>query len=426
MNRIRLTGFLLLAAYGLSPGAIFAQSAEYEFRVGVGRSDNIGRTPSNEISETVGLLGLDLSYEKEARLLDSEIQANLEYRNYRDSTFSNEFIGAANLEFDVNLVPGFWTWAIDNRYGNLQIDPFAPETPQNRENINNFSTGPDFRLVLGSQAFMEVAARYEDNYFEVSETDNSNSQARVTLGRALSRNRSISLNATTEAVDFDNDLLNTDFDRHRAFLGFNSEGANGELELNIGYNTVDNGLSEFDGNFVSILVARNIRTSTRFEFSADRRLTDASELFREADQPDFLFGETQRVTGVGEPVERYGVQMLLRRDRNAVSLYLMATGEDLDYQESNDQDLRRYQFRIGGGRPLGSAWRIRLDAGYVRTSFEESGRDDDSYDVLLTIGRQLSRSLSLSLELTRFDQDSSDDALDYVENVAYLTFRYSR
>ncbi len=80
-----------------------------------------------------------------------------------------------------------------------QIDPFAPVTPTNRENINYLSTGPDLNLRLGTLGFMDVTARYARTEYQISPFNSNRISAGLGVGRALSAGSNISLQVSTRA-----------------------------------------------------------------------------------------------------------------------------------------------------------------------------------------------------------------------------------
>ena len=70
-----------------------AADVEYEIRIGAARSDNVARTDTAEIEETIVLVGLELDTRYESRRVEASLVTDLEYRNYTDNTFDNEVVG---------------------------------------------------------------------------------------------------------------------------------------------------------------------------------------------------------------------------------------------------------------------------------------------------------------------------------------------
>jgi len=236
-----------------------ATDLTYEISAGAGRSDNIGRTETNTTEETIALLGLKLNLAHLSRRIDLSLVTDLEYRSYLDDTFDDETVGALAADLVVQLAPELLSWAFEYRFGNLQTNPFQPNTPTNRENAQSFTTGPDLHLRLGSLTAFEVSGRYGSNKFEASDIDNDILSGRISLVRDLSKHRSISLNTTADKVEFNDRTINDNYDRLTAYLGLESEISDGTLSLKAGVNQLQyDGAEETDGNLYGISWTRDL------------------------------------------------------------------------------------------------------------------------------------------------------------------------
>ena len=131
----------------------------------------------------------------------------------------------ANADLRYLFVPGRFEWVLTESFGQSEIDPFAASTPDNRENINYFTTGPDFTVRLGSVGSLTLFGRYSMTQFEDSNFDDERLLGGLSLGRDLSARSNVSLNATAERVEFDDQTAGSDYDRQSAFLRYEIEGA---------------------------------------------------------------------------------------------------------------------------------------------------------------------------------------------------------
>ena len=69
---------------------------DYALELGVLHSDNIAYTADNQVSETVLIPHLNFSISESSSSVLAEISGVLEYRDYLDDTFGNEFRGNLN------------------------------------------------------------------------------------------------------------------------------------------------------------------------------------------------------------------------------------------------------------------------------------------------------------------------------------------
>ena len=81
---------------------------------------------------------------------------NFSYLDYLQNAYGNQLIG----RFDgmAHFRDSFrerLTWVLQDDYGQAALDPFAPTTPTNLENVNYVSTGPDLAMRVGGTGFRE-------------------------------------------------------------------------------------------------------------------------------------------------------------------------------------------------------------------------------------------------------------------------------
>jgi len=404
---------------------IVAAEVEYEFRLGASRSDNVLRTDVLELESTIMLAGLQLDLQHATRRVEASLVANLEYRNYTDDTFDDEVIGSLNADLELQLVPDVLSWVVQDRFGGLQTNPFQANTPENRQNINRFSTGPDLRMRLGSNTAVELGGRYHSTRYEISDIDSDVFGGRVSLVRALSPHRSISLNVTTDRFEFDNTFLNSNYDRQSAYFGFQSEIARGSLIVSLGYNELHDNGEVVDGNLISVAWDREVSSSTTINVSYDEGFNETSGTLGQS-QPGQEIGGPQNTPGVSDPFENRRFSLGLDFNRNNNNVFASLLFNEDEYVTNTLLDRNRSELRVGYSKVLGSAWRLRLNGALQKTDFVATGREDDDTVFGVGLSRQLSRAVSVNLDLARFERDSSDPAFNYVENQVDLTFSYSR
>ena len=421
---IKCTATIFLST--LLPVLGTAAELEYEVRIGASRSDNIARTDDLEIEETAALAGLVLDVQHESPKVEASLVTDMEYRSYTDDTFDNEVTGSLNADLLVKFAPDVFSWVFQDQFGNLQTNPFQPDTAVNRENINRFATGPDLRIQMGSSTAFELGGRLYINQFEVSDIDNDVLNGRISFVRATSPNRSVSLNVTADRIEYDDTVLNSNYDRQSAYFGFESENSRGSLTVNLGYNELhDNGIVT-DGNVILFNLDREISPSMTINLSYDESLTDASDTLGRSQNPGQEFSDPQQTAGVSDSFENRRFTMGVDHNRNNNNFFVTLLYNEDEYVTVSTLDRDSLGVRIGFSRLLGSSWRIRLSGAFQRTDFLETGREDDDTVLSAGISKQLSRSVGINLDFTRFDRDSSEPGFDYVENLVNLTFSYGR
>ncbi len=252
------------AAAALSASVAGAAELEYGFEVGIGNSDNIRRVPTGEESETILTTGADLAWLREEGRLHADVDLDLSYFDYQDNSYQGEVTGMANADLRFLFVPGRFEWVLLDSFGQSQLDPFSAVTPDNRENVNYVTTGPDFTMRLGSAGSLTLFGRYSATQFEDTNFDDQRLLGGIGFGRELSQRSSLSVNATTESVEFDDTGVGTDYDRRSAFLRYDVDGARTTIGAEAGYTEV-----ESNGN---------TNSSPLFEVDISRELSERSML----------------------------------------------------------------------------------------------------------------------------------------------------
>ena len=414
--------FLLIAA----PSNIFASDLSYVIEVGASNSDNVTRVEEDPVEDTYALAALDLNYEQESRKVETNITTDLEYRNYEDDTFEDEVVGALDGQILLKFVPEVFSWEIRDVFGNLQSNPFQPNSPGNRENVNRFETGPDLRIGLGSVSALELGARYNITRYEESNIDNDTLSGRVSFVRRLSPHRALSLNVTGDDVEFEDTILNRDFTRYAAYVGFASEISRGTLIVNVGYNELREDDEVADGNLVNVEFTRSFSPTFTFTLGYYQGLSDASDQIGGLQESEQGFGSTYDAAGVADPFDYQRFSVLLESTRGQNSFYISGLYDEYEYLTATLLDSEAAEIRVGYTRTLGSAWQVRLGGGFKKTDFSFSDRVDEDTGWELGLSRKFGRSLGVGLDYYFVDRESDAAGRNYRENVIRLAFSYTR
>jgi hypothetical protein len=277
-NLKRFSRSSLLLIFACAPAAL-AATLNYGVDVGVGETDNVNLVSSDKTSQTMAIADADFSLLEQRRLFDVNATGAFSYLDFLQGAYSPELIGRFDGTARYALIPEKLIWVLQDDFGQAQIDPFAPVTPANRENINYLSTGPDLHLRLGALAFMDMTARYARTEYETSPFNSNRFSAGIGMGRALSAGSNISIQVSTERVLFDNTLLNTNFNRSSVYGHYELEGARSEFKADVGATQVDALGQSQTGPLVKLQLSRKISEAARLTFSAGRDITDASSSF---------------------------------------------------------------------------------------------------------------------------------------------------
>jgi len=402
---------------------------DYAIEAGGAHTNNINRDVEDGLDETAAIVGLDLDLTADTRRINSTIALDIERRIYTKDTNEDETLGSFTGSIDFTLVENFLDWQVQDTFGQVLNDVFAPDNPQNREDVNVFTTGPVMSLGLGANNQVSLSALYRDVSFEDSPQNNDGVTGRLSLIRNISRNRNLSINITNGTVNFDREI-DTDFDRRSATVAFSSQTSRSSLSVEIGRNEIvfDTDREDRSGTEINVAFQRELSSRVRLSANYVQQLSDSAQLFQQflADRNignvvgDGVGNPATDQNALADPLEQRSGGVTLNFDQRNGSIFTSVRVFDFDFDESDLQDRDGYQVTVGANRNFSSGWRVGL-SGSLNTNQFVSGRDDDNLQVRLTVSKQLTRTLSVASSIAHIERDSNTGGQSFDEDVVRLT-----
>jgi hypothetical protein len=189
--------------------------------------------------DTLGEIGLIGNTSHEGSRFDYRLDSDLAVVKYFQNTYPVEPTGYFDGLADFKIVPGFFTWIGRETYTQLVINPYAPITPDNLENLNYVTTGPRFTLrpTLRTSVTLDLLYSFVDSHSsspQYVDVNNHRYGGDLTIERAFSSVASLYLKGSYEKVDFSDTFINNDFTLTRGVLGYRLEGARTVLDVSAG------------------------------------------------------------------------------------------------------------------------------------------------------------------------------------------------
>jgi hypothetical protein len=251
----------------------------YGADIGIGETDNVTLVPTNKVSQTIATADVDFTVKEQSRLFDVDAKGNFSDLDYLQNAYGNQLIGRFDGQGQVALIPDRLTWVVRDDFGQTTLDAFTPVTPNNIQDVNYVSTGPNLSLPVGGTGFINATARYAEAYYQTSPYGSNRFLATLAGGLQLSAGSSVSLNGATERVDFQNTMVNTDFDRSSVFGRYEVQGARSDFWGDLGATRIDQGGNSSTGALAKLQISRQLSAAAKLTFTAGRELTDASSSF---------------------------------------------------------------------------------------------------------------------------------------------------
>ena len=414
-----LTVLLLVGVFLAQP--LQALETDFELEAGAAYSNNITRVDAaNDIDEIVTTAGFTLDLAEKSQRLDLSVQSRLSFLSYQDDTFGSESLGFINARALVRLSEQNFSWFFAENQGQQIIDPLQAVTPDNRENVNFFTTGPRFSLPLGVRTRLNLDGNFSDVQYEERPLDNQRFGGSIGLERELSPSRSLSFIVDADRIEYDDSPPNDPVDRQSVFFRLETAAARSQLSLDLGWNQVERAGTEGDGLLADLEWSRQISAQSTFSLHAGTRFSDSGDIFRFIQSIDNRRGGTQDVQNVNDPfrLDTASVNYVFNRTRTRFSAAVFY--EDENYESRSDLDRDRSGITLDLSRDLTRSLNGALFATLSNRDYDNTTRSDDDTTFGFRLRWNFSRTIGLYLRVQRIERDSDDASFDYEENRAYL------
>ncbi|HEX6996390.1 MAG TPA: hypothetical protein VF339_19830 [Gammaproteobacteria bacterium] len=369
--------------------------------------------------DSLGVL-FDLTRNRER--VQASLLGDLEYRMYGDDSASNEQVGSLGASLSTVLLPQRFTWSFRDNYLDGRTNPLGPETPDNRERINVFETGPQLDVPLGGRTSFSAGGTWRARRYEESQLLDSDSVTySVGIHRQVRPLTSVSLMADTTEAEYQTTDEKYDIDGVR--LVYQRALARGSAVASAGVNRLTIGLLEVDRPLFNVMWSRSLTGRMSLVLQADRQYTDAGTLLAESlDQPT---AAPIDVTLSADPNDRReaSADWSLSLDRTDISVQFTLFADDFEREDSLDSD--------GGRIGVDMLRRLtRVSAAGVSVHREQrqfSNELDDNTDtvVRLRYSRGIGRVLDVEFDaqLTKRDGVGSFDERTLRITLVYVPAR---
>jgi hypothetical protein len=419
-----------LASLGLAACAVLAADPATAvdltalFHGGVGHSDNIGRDPTTTLDEMFSRVGLRLDALEDSARLNLDVRSNMSYQWYEES-FDSEFVGGIDGFAEVTLVEDLFTWVVEEDYGQVLTDPLLPSRPDNREDVNFFSTGPQLYLGVAERTTLNLGARYATVRFETRPLDNDRREATVSLSREIRDEMYLSLNGERQEVEFDDPLLSANnFDRNEYYIQWRGDRTRNSFAFDIGYTELELSDGTSDGMLARLTLARQLSPISTLTVGGGTRFSDQGNIFRFLQDISRTPVQDGDVTDTAVPFRNDFANIVYIAEGQRTSFDLRLGWSAEDYEERADLNRELAIADMLFERDLTRRIFTNVAVRFIRRDFSDVARRDEDLLTSLLFGYRLGPSLSLTVQGGRFERDSNQALASFTENFVFLGFNY--
>jgi len=423
----------------------------YGVDTGIGETDNVSLVPTDKVSQTISITDLDFSLNEQSRLLLAQAKGDFSFLDYLQGAYGSQLVGRFDGIGALGLVPGRLVWVVQDDFGQAALDPYAPVTAGNMENIDYFTTGPNLTLRLGGVNFLNLYLRYSRAQYSGSPFDSNRVSAALALGREISAGASISLNADSEKVFFLDTAANTDYLRSSAYGKYQLQVARTGFEVDLGVTTISDSSSTIatpsldpglpattiftpahsnTGPLARIQLSRQVSPAAKIILSGGRELTDGSSSFSTQQ------GDATGIIGTANAIQstatytRTFASAGWQYVRNRTALELTGRWEKDLYPGEAVYDLRQWSAQFSIRRQIARTLSAQLLGSYTKFEYPGAIPAPDATTayadslVGLMLAWRHGRALEVRLRIDHDVQQAITGGYGYHDNRAFLTVGY--
>ncbi|MCB1624588.1 MAG: hypothetical protein KDI32_08370, partial [Pseudomonadales bacterium] len=407
----RLAAAVLLCATGVSTAvgqtAGGGQASDYNFivKTGAGYSDNVERVGSNGTSSLLGIVGVELVANRDSGRLQLASGIDLSMYHYFDAVRdADQFVGGGNLNARYEIREDRFFWVVDDTLTQVRENFRLPTSPDNRQNYNTFTTGPDLRWRFSPTMDATAELRYSRRDAGRDSTLNSQSYlARGLLTRAFSPQSRLSLAVATEKFNVEPSPLvqQADFDRREYYLRWLSVTSRTNFFVEAGLSQIDGNTNNESGPLLRANVSRQVSPSLTVTLSGARQFAvtgDQGQRFRINDTIDLA---DDLILPAAEPFEQTTARIdaNYRRPRTELTLSYGRSKEDYKFATQLKRDTS--DLRAAFLRRLTPRSQVQIFAGQTTDSINGQSYDVTEKYVGAAVLWRLTQSLSIASSVDR-------------------------
>jgi len=421
--KFSLTRLVVFA--GLLAGSAMASAWTVEPGIGAGLlyTDNAALKSKNEDDDlvVVGYLGADINEADGPFTLNAT--TSLLYTNYTEDTFSDQYYVNLGANAAWVAIRDRLDWRAENYFTQRQINSLDANTPDNNQNTNVFSFGPNFYFPISGRQRVTLRPEVQDFYFEKSDTDNRRYILSADWRYQLNQRMTTGLDGTVTKVDYDDEDKNPNYiatDIHGILSGTRPRS---DYTLNLGATRINRDKFDSQDGFsgsLTWLYQMTGHSTARAYLSTS--LTDSNQQLLDSElNPDNGDFNNEQISG--DVLRSNTARLTYRRQDSTLNAEVWGEYRDLDYKESpNDRDVKetgaRLDYRITPLITTGVLGR------YNRTKEKDTGRTDKRYTIGANIAYQLSRKLRTKFDIQYRNKDSTQSDSEYSEISAFISLVY--
>jgi hypothetical protein len=134
-------------------------------------TNNVQLTSTNPQEDWINHIFAGVAYRENSAELAANVQAQVEYRDYKRDFYPDETLGYLNAAAVWTITPQRLLWSLVDNLNQLPQSSISAPTPTNLETVNAFATGPDLLFSFDPTNVLVFGARVGNTWLKEGITD---------------------------------------------------------------------------------------------------------------------------------------------------------------------------------------------------------------------------------------------------------------
>lgn len=402
-----------------------ATEVDYGIRFALTHQDNVNLDPVLVESELSEAIRARVSINEDAANFNANFDASLESINYKDDKAPNENNGRLSAEMLWVIKPNQFEWYLSDKYTQSAIDIFDALSPSNKQNINAFTTGPNYLIRFNKKNTIGLDARLSNNSFEKN-TNNTRLSGTTKWLYGVNTNLNVGLNFTVEQTNFEDEVINSNNDRGDLFFLLNYKKNLNTLDLEAGTTTVNNenrsdvNVSRYNFSFQN---QRTQTSSIRMVYA--NFLSDAGGELINAEELGSLENGTLIVIS-NDTFVKEDFRFIYNKNTSYGDFKLTVRKTYNDYTIQKNLDNEQEALNLSSIFNFTQRSTVELRANYIETYFDDVSVDRSDEDIKYSLFYKFraKRYYNIRFEAVSLERDSSDAAENYNDLKLMIAIEY--
>jgi len=402
--------------------------------VGADRTDNVRRTSSNQESDTLGIVGVNMDISRQFSRGSLYANGSLDRVEYLESDYRGRQFGAADVQAIIGGADQVLRWNVRDTYGQLQSDPFVTTTAENLDSVNYFTTGPELNFAPSSVARLLLNGAYSRADYRLGQYDSQSLQAGLAYTREISgANNEFSVRASYQSVGFETETSSTrDYASAIAVARYQFGAARMGGYFDLGYTNIDQQPGPSRGEpIIAIELQRIISPSLTAFVRATEGVSSSLDRLRESVG---VGGGARGSPGGGGAADGLSTAAVFkRRDlaagwrwqrvRTSMAADLHRLTEA--YPDSLILNRHIYGARVYFSRQMRPTLTLDFEGNFDREHFTNQGGRISELSGVLSLSKRVGRRLSIAANFRAFSRQGANGSFgEYDENRYGIRFNY--